>query len=112
MKTWGHLCWLLVKDKARNLKVVTSIYCTVIQAQLPVLYGSETWVVSNRILRMLDTFHRRCAQFLTRDFIRRLPDGDWVYPRTTEFLISWDYSQYRHIPTRGETFNRGQQTNW
>ena len=34
----------------------------------------------------METFHRRCVRFLTRDFIRRLPDGEWVYPSTAEVL--------------------------
>jgi hypothetical protein len=34
----------------------------------------------------MESFHRRCARFLTRDFICKLPNGEWIYPSTTEVM--------------------------
>ena len=68
----------------QNVKVAVSIYRSIIQSRL--LYGSETWVVSARIILMMETFHRRCWRFLTGDFICKLPCGEWIYPSTAELM--------------------------
>ena len=86
VQTWGHLFRLLSREAKRNTKVVASIYRSIIQSRL--LYGSETWVIPSRLLRMLETFHRRCIRFLTRDFIRKTATGDWYYPNMTEMIKS------------------------
>ena len=86
VQTWGHLFRLLSRESKRNTKVVASIYRSIIQSRL--LYGSETWVIPSRLLRMLETFHRRCIRFLTRDFIRKTTTGDWYYPNMTEMIKS------------------------
>jgi hypothetical protein len=34
----------------------------------------------------MEIFHRKCVTCLTGDFIRKLPDGDWIYPSTVEIM--------------------------
>lgn len=83
-RTWGYLNRLLTKEKERSIKVVTSVYRTIIQALL--LYGSETWVLSQKTLHKLEVFHRRCARCLTGRIIHQAPSGEWIYPNTEEVL--------------------------
>ena len=84
MRSWGNIHRLLSQDKKRDVKIVTSIYRSIVLSQL--LYGSETWVVSPKLIRILEVFHRRCMRFLTGDYIRQLPNGDWIYPRTADVM--------------------------
>ena len=49
------------------------------------LYGSETWVLKgSTTLHRLEIFHRRCARFLTGQFIHPQENGEWVYPHTED----------------------------
>ena len=59
-------------------------YETVVQAVL--LYGSETWVLSEEMVRLLNSFHNRCARHLTQRHIRQEQDGSWTTPPSTEVL--------------------------
>jgi hypothetical protein len=82
---WGQINRLLSQEKKRNLKAMTSIYCAIIQAIL--LYGSETWVMTgSNTLRRLEIFHRKCARFLTGQFIHQQENGDWIYPHTEDIF--------------------------
>jgi hypothetical protein len=80
---WGRLSRILTREGA-NPRVMARFYVTVIEAVL--LYGSETWVLSSRLLRRLNSFHNRCARHLAHRHIRRLPDGTWEHPSTNEVL--------------------------
>jgi Reverse transcriptase (RNA-dependent DNA polymerase) len=85
VQTWGNLHRLLSQDKRRrNIKTVSQIYRSIVLSRL--LFGSETWIMSPRTIMILEVFHRRCMRFLTGDFIRPLPNGDWIYPSTTEVM--------------------------
>jgi hypothetical protein len=81
---WARLQKLLCKGKMKNPRSATSIYKTVIQAVL--LYGSETWKMSQAIIIKLNNFHRRCARHIAGQHIRPIDDGKWEYPRTEEIL--------------------------
>ena len=55
------------------------------------LYGSETWVVTDRMRRVLEAFHHSCAGHITQKYIHRVSDGEggdeyWVYPSTAMVL--------------------------
>ena len=56
MRSWGNIHRLLSQDKKRDVKIVTSIYRSIVLSQL--LYGSETWVVSPKLIKILEVFHR------------------------------------------------------
>ena len=85
---WGALSRLLIKDGA-SCAYKSRIYLVVVSTVL--LYGVETWVLSNQIRHVLQAFHHSCAQSITRTFIRRVSDGEggedfWTYPSTDEVL--------------------------
>ena len=80
-EAWGQLHRLILYEKKRNLRAAVSVYRSIVESIL--LYGSETWVLQGyKVLDRLEKFHRRCARFLTGDFIRPDVDGTWVHPHT------------------------------
>ena len=82
-KAWGQLYRVLAYEKNRNLRTAVSIYRSIIESVL--LYGSETWVLKGTTtLHRLEIFHRRCARFLTGQFIHPQESGEWVYPHTED----------------------------
>jgi hypothetical protein len=82
-KTWCQIFRLLTREKKRNLKAAVSVYRAIFQAIL--LYGSETWVLKDpSTLHKLEIFHRRCARFLTGEYIHPQENGEWIYPRTED----------------------------
>ena len=80
---WFGMYRILSADGADAL-TMARFYLAVVQAKL--LFGSETWVLSERALGRLERFHARCARYLTRRHIRPLPDGTWLCPPTNEVL--------------------------
>ena len=46
-------------------------------AQLVLLYGSESWVVTGAMLKILDRFHHRSARRITGMTATRGADGEW-----------------------------------
>ena len=82
-RAWGQIHRLLSHEKKRNLRTAVSIYRSIIESVL--LYGSETWVLKGtKTLHRLEIFHRRCARFLTGQFIHPQENGEWVYPHTED----------------------------
>ena len=57
-KSWGRLSWILIREVA-DPKVSGSFYKAVAQAVL--LFGAETWVLTPRMERALDSFQHRVA---------------------------------------------------
>jgi hypothetical protein len=74
---------VLSRDTADH-HVMGRFYLAVVQAQL--LYGSETWVISKRAVKPLESFQNRCAHTIAHHPICRLPDGTWEYPPTEQVL--------------------------
>jgi len=77
---WGQLCRLLTRKHA-NRRVMGLFYKATVQAVL--LYGAETWNLTQPLLRMLRSFHHRCARYLARMTITQLENGEWVCPSST-----------------------------
>ena len=82
-KTWWRMHRILSRDTADS-RVMGRFYLAVVQAQL--LYGSETWVISQHALKRLESFHRRCARAIAHRHIRQLADGTWEHPPMEEVL--------------------------
>lgn len=82
-KTWSHIHRILRADGC-SPHVMAYFYKTIIQSIL--LFGSETWVLSRRLRKRLDSFHLRCARQIAHRPIRQLPSGDWEHPNSTEVL--------------------------
>jgi Reverse transcriptase (RNA-dependent DNA polymerase) len=80
---WGR-CGRILSSIHATPKIMARFYLAVCQAIL--LYGSETWVVSQRSLQQLQTFHHCCARHMAHQHIRRLPDNSWLYPSSSDIL--------------------------
>ena len=65
-KTWWQMHRILSHDTADS-RVMGHFYLAVIQAQL--LYGSETWVISQHALKRLESFHHRCVRAIAHRHI-------------------------------------------
>ena len=86
---FSHSLWLLLRPSVVLSHTHTHrFYRAVVQSVL--LFGSETWVLSERMLKMLESFHNRCARFIARDFIQQRPDGSWQLPHTAAVLNKCD----------------------
>jgi len=59
-------------------------YLATVQAIL--LYGSESWTLTQQQLRLLEAFHHRSARHIARNPIRMLSNGEWHTPRTEDVL--------------------------
>ncbi len=80
---WGRLAPVLRSQGVRP-KTMGYFYKAVVQAVL--LYGSETWVVSDFYLRQLRSYHSRIARYLTKRHIRQDENGTWHHPPTAGVL--------------------------
>ena len=63
-----------------------NFYKAVVQAVL--LYGAETWTLTETMKTKLNTFHHRVSRHLVKDHIRPDPldSSQWVLPESTEVL--------------------------
>ena len=59
-------------------------YKAIVQAVL--LYAAETWVLTERMMIALNTFHHRVARYIAGEHIQLLPNGEWKLPRSEEVL--------------------------
>ena len=84
---WGKIARVLCHSGVPP-RVMGYFYKTIVQAVL--LYGSETWALSRRMLKLLESFHHHCARCLTGRHIRPItsPQGitTWEYPDTATTL--------------------------
>ncbi len=74
---WGQLCCLLTWKHA-SWHVMGLFYKAMVQAVL--LYGTETWNLTQPLLQMLCSFHHHCTCYLTWMTITQLDNGEWVSP--------------------------------
>ena len=75
--TWGRLARILGWEGA-DPKVSHKFYIAVTQQVL--LFGAETWVLTQRMEAALDAFQGRVSRRLTGRMPRRGRDGKWLYP--------------------------------
>ena len=80
---WGRIASVL-RSEGVNSRTMGYFYKAVVQAVL--LYGSESWVISNFYQRQLQSFHSRIARYLTGRHIRCDENGDWHHPPTEDVL--------------------------
>jgi hypothetical protein len=73
---WAIIAKVLVRDNATP-RVSGMFYKAVVQAIL--LYGSESWVITPAMIKVLDSFHHRVARRITGRMPRRI-NGIWHYP--------------------------------
>lgn len=91
---WGKLRRILSREGAKP-KTMATIYKAVVQAVL--LYGAESWVLSLAMEKKLNSFHHRCARYITGQHIRQNPDESWTCPSSEYVLIKaglWTIKEY------------------
>ena len=76
-KKWGRISRILVREGA-DAKTSGMFHVAVVQQIL--LYGSESWVLTPRIIKALESFHHRVARRITGSMPRRLQNCTWYYP--------------------------------
>ena len=96
-KSWGRLSRVLGQDGA-DPKVLGNFYKAV--AQAVILFGAETWVLTQRMEKALDRFQSRVARRLTGNQPRRRTDGSWDYPPLAETLGEAGLEGIRKLATR------------
>ena len=52
------------------------------------LYGSESWVVTGVMLKVLEWLHRRSARSITEIAAWHVEDGEWEYPAVKDVMES------------------------
>ena len=76
-RSWGRLSRVIGREGA-DPKASRAFYIAVTQAVL--LFGLETWVLTERIEKDLESFQSRVARKITGRQPRRGKDGSWFYP--------------------------------
>ena len=77
-----------------------SSYKSVLQAVLP--FGAETWVLTPRMERALDSFQHRVARQLTGSQPIRRGGGSWIYPLLEEEMGESGFEGIRKSVTRSQ----------
>ena len=72
--SWGRLSRFLGREEADS-RVSGNFYKAVAQAVL--LFGAETWFLTQRMDKALDSFQSRVARRLTGKQPRQRTDGSW-----------------------------------
>ena len=75
---------MVLRSEGVNPRAMGYFYKAVVQAVL--LYGSETWILTEGLKRQFQSFHSRVARFLTGKHIRPREDGSWHCPPTAGVL--------------------------
>ena len=75
-RSWGRLSRVMGREGA-DPKVSRAFYIAVTQAVL--LFGSETWVLTSRMEKALDSFQSRVVSNITGRQPRRRKDRNWIY---------------------------------
>ena len=83
-KSRGRLYWVLGRDGA-DPKVSGNFYKAV--SQVVLLFGAETWVLTQRMEKALDSFQSRFARRISGKHPRQETDGSWEYPPLAEALV-------------------------
>ena len=80
---WGRIGKVLSSQQA-SAKTMGYFYKAIVQAVL--LYGSESWTLTESMMNKIRSFHSRIARYICKRHIRQLEDGTWEYPPTAEVL--------------------------
>ena len=81
---WERLTHILIREGA-DARSLGHIYLEVVQSLL--LYGSEIWVLTPRMKRLLGGFRHRVARRLTGRQPWKGRDGGWFYPPMEDTMV-------------------------
>ena len=79
---WNSIANILKREGA-NAVCMGRFYQVIVQAVL--LHGADSWSVSNRNMRKLQSFHRRVVRYITGNHIRKVGER-WEYPNHDELF--------------------------
>ena len=96
-KIWGRLSRILSREGA-DKRVSGNFFKAVVQAVL--LFGAETWLMTPRIERALESFMHRDALNITGKQPRRGGGGQWTYPPLKEAMREAGFEGIRKAVTR------------
>ena len=82
-KRWSTFSRVLIREGA-TFKTMGIFYKTIIMTVL--LYGAETWSLSQKQLSLLKSFHNQCARAITSRKANQDEEGNWKWPSITETL--------------------------
>lgn len=91
-KKWGCLATVL-KIEGASARIMSRFYFVILKSVL--LYGAETWVITNKNVKNLEAFHNRCARHMCRQHIKLNKNGTWIYPSTKTVLEKCNMSPIR-----------------
>ena len=74
----------VLKRRDANPMIMGTFYKAVIEAVL--LYGSESWVLSENNLKKLRSFHNKCARHMVGYHIQQIDNNNWIHPPTKDVL--------------------------
>jgi hypothetical protein len=80
---WRRIAKILTIDGA-SPRVMGYFYKAIIQTEL--LYGSESWTLTGRMIGKLRSFHHRVARYITGRHIKELEDGTYFCPSMKDVL--------------------------
>jgi len=97
---WGYICRLVSRD-IRNPKCMARFYTAIVVQTL--LFGSASWVLTDRQKHRLESFHNRCARRMAHQPIHRQSDGTWVMPHTDDVLERCSLSRLSELIVKRKT---------
>ena len=101
---WAMVARILVRDGASR-RAMGMFYKGIVQAIL--LYGCETWTLTNPMIKVLEGFHHKVARRIAGMMPTRLPSGDWYYPPLADALEASGLFPLRtYVQRRQETIAR------
>jgi hypothetical protein len=125
IKWWAMISHVLICKSASPR--ISALFYKAPMIQTVLLYGSETWVMTDEILQMLTSFHHEIAWCLTGRYPHPISDtnDEWIYPSIQETLHiaglftmeeylnwqwNWDASSggIKHWPTQDNHHKRTQ----
>ena len=91
---WGMVSRVLERTGA-SPRVRGMFYKAVVQAVL--LYGCESWVITDSMRKVLEGFHHRIARRISGLVAQRIGDNQWEYPPIADALEAaglWTMKEY------------------
>ena len=74
----------MLKREGANAKTMAKFYITIVMAVL--LYGSESWTITNKNKLKLQSFHDRALRYMSGKHIKKVDEDKWEYPDHEELL--------------------------
>jgi hypothetical protein len=105
---WAMIVRVLDKEGA-SPRAKGLFYKTIVQAVL--LYGCETWTLTDTMYKVLDSFHHKVARRITNS-MPKLVGGEWVYPSLAKamkdaglhsirtYVFRWQHHIMQFVSTR------------